>query len=317
MVFTIGISSCGIVDNSSGGDITVNPPLEIVTFRVYFVIDGKTTNYMDITNMQIITPTELPSKKNFKEVGWVDEEGKLVDFKSTFSSSQTFYAKYKADYSKIHNELTYSSISSNVKINKTAYNTGFLGIGKKDVISGQGSRIIFHDQHNNYYVLTNEYVTTKNNRSYVDFEITDYKGHTYKAYLQSNSDQSQYDLSVLYFKKGSEKLHVIERTSKNPPSGEEVIAVGQPKGQMNASTIGEVTKYSSVTLTSGFKPSFDVIYHNAYIDNSSSGGALLDFDFNLIGINFGGWGDSTINNAVTVSVPIEIVEQYLRNYVWN
>lgn len=317
LIYTIGISSCGIIDNSTEGGITVNPPIQVVSFRVYFVVDGETTNYMDVTNMQIITPPKIPSKKNFEVVGWVDEKGKLVDFKSTFSSSQTFYAKYNADYSEIHNELIYSIISANVKVHKTAYNTGFLGIGKKDVISGQGSGIIFHDQHNNYYVLTNEHVTTKTNRSHVDFEIIDYKGNTYNAYLQSNSEQADYDLAVLYFKKGPEKLHVIERASKNPPSGEEVIAVGQPKGQMNASTFGEVTKYASASLTSGFKPDFDVIYHDAYVNNGSSGGALLDFDFNLVGINFGGWRDSTINNAVTVSVPIETVEKYLRTYVFN
>lgn len=315
MIFSFLIASCGLL-GTDGDDNIFDPIFEKVEFRVYFYVDGKMHDYQDVSNRERIHPPNIPLKKNFEIVGWVNERGDLVDFKNRFSSSQTFYAKYSADYSKIHNELTHSIISANVKIYKTAYNSGFLGLTKKDIISGQGSGIIFHDEHNKYYVLTNEHVTTKTNREHVHFEITDYKGNTYKAYLQSNSEQAQYDLSVLYFKKGLEELHVIERANKNPPAREEVIAVGQPKGQMNASTFGEVTKYASVSTTNGFKPSFDAIYHNAYIDNGSSGGALLDFDFNLVGINFASWGSSTINNAVAISVPIETVEKYLRTYVF-
>lgn len=121
----------------------------------------------------------------------------------------------------------------------------------------------------------------------------------------------------MYFKKGNEKLHVINRVSVNPTIGEEIIAIGQPKGQMNASTFGVIEKYDSTKLINGFSSGFDVIYHSAFIDGGSSGGALLDFNFNLIGINFGSSKSSTLYNALSISIPIEKVNYYLKKYIYS
>ncbi len=307
---SVFVVSCFNYDDDDGGGFAISQPIRREIYRVTFVVDGINYRYMDVANNQVFTPPEIPEKENFEIIGWTNLNGILHDFSNPVSRATTFYAKYKPDYVAITNELSKTIISSNVKIYKTAYNTGFLGLGKKDQISSQGSGVIFHDQHGYYYVLTNEHVTKKHNRKYVEFKIVDYKGNQYNAGLSQNGEQADYDLSVLYFKKGNEVLHVIKLAQVNPVINEELISIGQPQGQNNAITFGEVKNYQNVTLTNGFNPTFKVIRHNAPIDSGSSGGAVLNLSFNLIGLNFAGIDD------VAFSIPIETIYEFLRKYFY-
>lgn len=313
MILSFSLVGCFGVDDSNVGDTdngfgVITPGPVQKTFTVRFYIDGVVDSYMTVTNSQVFTPPQIPYKKNFEIIGWANKDGVIQDFKKPFSSATDFYAVYKPDYAQIINHL--SENSANVKIEKTVYNKGFLGI-KTNVASGQGSGVIFFDQHDNYYLLTNEHVTNKSGREYADFKITDYKGNTYTGYLQKNTEQAQYDLSVLYFKKGKEKLHVVQRAMKNPYIEEEVISVGQPSGQNNYITFGKVSKYQKISLKNGFNPSFNVLTHSAPVAPGSSGGALLNLDFKLVGVNFAVSNNLSGEYVSSSSIPIEIVNHYL------
>lgn len=289
----------------------------ITSFRVNFYIDNELKYYTITNNMEVFTPPEIPEKKNFKVIGWFYADGTKADFSKPHKKQTDFYAKYEADYAALINEVTANVISANVKITNTSYNKGFLGI-KKDQVSITGSGIIFHDQHGYYYLLTNAHVTRKiENRSYADYTITDYKGNNYTGNLQKDSEQPKYDLSTLYFKKSNQKLNVIKRANKNPILSEEVIAIGQPDGQNNAITFGTVTDYRKVTTTDGFTTFFNSMIHSAPTYGGSSGGAILDFNFNLVGVHFAGSRDAIGNFIQGVAIPIETIIEYLNKYVYN
>lgn len=310
LLSSLVVVSCFNETNNDRGSHDGSTTIIREIYRVQFVVDGIQYRYMDVSNFQVFTPPEIPEKENFEIIGWTNENGELHDFSEPVNRPITFFAKYQADYLAITNELSKTIISSNVKILVTTYNTGFLGIGKKDVEYSQGSGIIIHDQHGYYYVLTNEHVTTKGNKKYADYKIIDYKGKEYTGGLHKNTEQAFYDLSVLYFKKGEEELHVTKLAQVNPTQGEEVIAIGQPHGQNNTITFGEVAEYRKISLTNGFNPTFRALRHTAPTGSGSSGGALLNMSFNLVGLHFAG------TDTLHYAIPIEIIIVYLNEYVY-
>jgi S1-C subfamily serine protease len=69
-----------------------------------------------------------------------------------------------------------------------------------------------------------------------------------------------------------------------------VISTGAPNGQANPITYGQLTGYSTVTLTNtpvtASNVTFEVVVHDAYINIGSSAGPLLDANLNVIGVNY-------------------------------
>lgn len=224
---------------------------------------------------------------------------------------------YQPNYTQIVNELTNTVISANVMIEKKAYNYSS-HYGETDVIYSRASGVVFLLNYNGYYfVLTNEHFINKKGRTYVDYTIYDYKNNSYEGFMQLNSDQEDYDLSVLFFKKEDENLHVIKRANKNPLISDEIISIGQPKGQFNSIMFGKIKHYAKTNFSDGKNLTFDVINHDAFINDGSSGGALLDLDFNLVGINMSSSTDSVFGNARSQAIPIETIEYYLQTFFFT
>ena len=206
----------------------------------------------------------------------------------------------------------------NVTVYAKSYNT-FLGITTSSSTSS-GSGIIFYESTNYYYLLTNNHVTVKTSGyDKVSYTVEDYLGNTYTGTLKYQS--ASYDLAVVYFKKGSTKLNTIELADENSNVGDEIVAIGQPKGQSNSITYGKISRYldgpklqcdsyeSNVT--------FKVLKHDAEIHGGSSGGALLNIDLKLIGINYAGSYDKNGNFIAAYSVPIDKVHEFLNKYIWS
>lgn len=224
---------------------------------------------------------------------------------------------YQPNYTQIVNELTDTVISANVMIKKKAYNYSSY-YGETDVIYSRASGVVFLLNYNGYYfVLTNEHFTDKKGRAYVDYTIYDYKNNSYEGFMQLNSAQEDYDLSVLFFKKQDENLHVVKRAYKNPLISDEIISIGQPKGQFNSIMFGKVMYYDKTNFGDNKNLAFDVINHDAFINDGSSGGALLDLDFNLVGINMSSSTDSVFGNARSQAIPIETIEYYLQTFFFT
>lgn len=204
------------------------------------------------------------------------------------------------------NQLSIEIMKANVKVIAETQVGGLFNPEKK---ISQGSGVIFHQNQNRYYLLTNEHVVNTGVSGKTEYTIYDYKGVEYRGYILENSVRAEYDLAILYFIK-KEPLKVLPYSAKNPIIGDLIISLGQPQGQLNTLTLGKIEKYVSANITDGVSPSFKVIRHNAPIDHGSSGGALLNAHFQIVGINFAGADD----NEYALAVPVEKVIEYINTY---
>jgi len=173
--------------------------------------------------------------------------------------------------------------------------------------SSMGSGVIFLEDESYYYALTNYHV--------VDGEADEivYEIMTFADEVASTAElvayDSDLDLAVLKFTKNDRTdIHLIDYTTRvmtkfNP--GELVLAVGNPLSVTNNVTFGEYISLESISNVD-----FQVIYHNAPIHEGSSGGALVDVDGHLLGLNT--WGlDSS--DEYSFAIPNYIIYMFLVN----
>jgi S1-C subfamily serine protease len=325
MLFSISLVGCSSLfsnDNNSNGKGVINEII-IVEYRVNYYIDGELKYYATNYENQVIKrPDADPIKENHTFLGWYSDDGELYDFSTPLKKSFSLHAKFQMDYTKILNLISTEYMSTNVEVRVKHWNSGFLGLGEIDVMSGSGSGVIFADANGKYYVLTNNHVVYGHNRKYHEYKIQDYKGNTYTASLFSGSAKAEYDLATLGFTKGSEKLVVSKIAKKNPILNEEVISIGQPGGQNNAITFGVIQQYRTATLINTpieeSNVKFDVIKHSAPGARGSSGGVLMNSSFEIVGINYAGPANTNFNDSsYGLSIPAEKIKEYLELYIYE
>ena len=170
-----------------------------------------------------------------------------------------------------------------------------------------GSGVVFMEDDTYYYAVTNNHVIDPE-----EYEAT-YQKKTYGETDRSNAEviaaDSNLDLAVVRFEKASHTdvsiVNIYNRLYYKFNPGELVLAVGNPQNVINNVTFGEFKSMESIDNVD-----FKVIYHDAQIHEGSSGGALVDVDGNLLGINTWGIDD---NDEYSFSIPNYIVYQFLIN----
>lgn len=171
--------------------------------------------------------------------------------------------------------------------------------------TSEGSGVIYKEDDLYYYALTNYHVVD-GDVDQIDYEImcfgdADYSEATLIAY------DSSYDIAVLRFSKtGHDNAELIDYTTRvftKFNSGELVLAAGNPLDIANNVTIGEFISMETLEDIA-----FPVIYHDAAIHEGSSGGALVDVDGNLLGLNT--WGIEG-DDSYSFSLPIYIIYSFL------
>lgn len=169
-----------------------------------------------------------------------------------------------------------------------------------------------------YYLLTNNHVVYQNTEKYNSFEyfVVDCYGSQKPATVLAKDPN--YDLAVMTFK--SERLYkTVDFATENPLTGAKVIALGQPLGIVNSVTAGKVLNYTTVKVTNdNSKPisnqsnvAFSVIKHNAPINNGSSGGVLLNYNYQICGINYAAELDENGGFETAYAVPVLKVKEFL------
>jgi serine protease Do len=288
--------------------------------QVDFYVDGSKVFYKYLYEGSLLGDLPTPEvKEHMTFQGWFSSSNIEYTRNSIIRGDISLYAKYTADYAAITNEVSTNIIRSMVKINVLSYDTGLFGI-KTRTQSSSGSGVIFHEQNDNYYVLTNNHVAIDDSFEKHEYEIVDYLGNTYKARLHSNSNKSEYDLAVLYFEKDDSELRVIDFSRSNPNKNTEIIAIGEPNGQSNTITFGSVSGYRKINFSEPIPESqvtFNVLSHSAPTSNGSSGGALIDFNFRLVGINFAVSSTTDDFSSRSYAIPIEKIREYLDLYVYS
>ena len=150
----------------------------------------------------------------------------------------------------------------------------------------QGSGVVYfktdEEKGSTYYLLTNNHVVA----SGALYAVKDCYGGEFSATL-IKSDPN-YDLAILKFN-SLESYKILNFVQSDVVYGDNIISVGTPNGQINAVTLGKVKAYSYVTVDGNDPDStvnFKVIEHDAPIYNGSSGGVLLNYNYEICGINY-------------------------------
>lgn len=307
------------------GDLKIYPIFKGQKCYVTFYESiGKPYDIIDIEYGKTAYQPNDPDKYNYIFMGWYEDSWLSIkyDFSKEVTENIDLYAKFEINAVKVTNAITTNYIKGIVKIYNKSYNT-ILGIPTTSSTS-LGSGFCFHIQNGCYYILTNCHVAVKNPEyNNQEFIIEDYKGNTYKGYLYKNPNKtvsaiaSSYDLACLYFKPSYTEVIKLELADVNPNVLEDVISIGSPEGQTNSIAYGSVQNYKKITLSNTptylSNVQFDVICHNGYLNNGSSGGPILNANFEVIGVNYAGTKPVYYGYAV----PIEKVKEFLKLYVYN
>ncbi len=186
--------------------------------------------------------------------------------------------------------------------------------------SGSGSGVIFKEDENYYYALTNYHVL-QNEDSQI---VYDYTNNEYKNSVLNTSrvnvlcKSSDYDLAVIRFCKiDSYPLKVLSFAENDVVIDDKVIAIGAPKGNINAVTCGKILNTKTTVhmddKSSGFSNvKFEVLLHDAYLNEGSSGGLLMNYNYQIVGINFAVTKDSQGNVDNAVAIPVSKVKEFLQ-----
>ena len=207
------------------------------------------------------------------------------------------------------NYLNEEVIKSNVMLTneaKTIYN-------RYSIMTGSGS--IIKEDEDYYYVLTNNHVIYAFG-SKANYYVYDYLNNEYAASIVFSN--ASYDMAVLKFEKGKQKLRIVNMAKDDIAINKNVIAVGQPGGQRNAITFGEAIKYDEVECYQCHKDEsnvkYDCLYYNAITTHGNSGGMLLDYDYNMVAIVTFGMNADNGNYMYGAGSPASKIREFLALY---
>lgn len=134
-------------------------------------------------------------------------------------------------------------------------------------------------------------------------------GKTYKVRVLSISREDDLSLLQLELAPG-EEVHAVELgSSEQLRIGQEVAAIGNPHGKANSITFGVVSaKDQGINVRGRWAKLEHLIETDAAINGGNSGGALLDMNGRLVGINSAGGG--TFNNK-GYAIAVDHVRQQI------
>lgn len=134
--------------------------------------------------------------------------------------------------------------------------------------------------------------------------IKTYDGYQYRIekVLEKNKE---YDYIIFKINLGSDDiLNPIEINEENLQIGEDVFAIGNPKGLESTLSKG---------IVSSLREDKKIIQTTAEITNGSSGGPLLNMNGQVIGITTSGLGEANLNFAI--NIKLLRLERFIDNRV--
>jgi len=171
---------------------------------------------------------------------------------------------------------------------------------------GTGSGVIYSDDG---YIITNNHV--------IDFadkvEVTLFDNRTYKAKVVGTDKTT--DLAVLKIE--AENLPVPKLgDSDKAEVGEWVLAVGNPFDLTSTVTAGIISaKARDINILSGKRSVESFIQTDAAVNPGNSGGALVDAEGNLIGINTAIATRTGSFAGYSFAIPVEIVTKIVDDLI--
>ena len=300
-------------------DYSVPTPQTEGDYQVTYVCNNGFTYISKTTGLNKVLQPDNPSKVCSTFLGWYKDEActQSFDFTKSVHEDTFVYAKWDTDLVSLVNEVSTTTIKSNIRIWITNYDkTGFGPMATmKNASTSLGSGVIFYESNGYYYALTNNHVVYTTT-TYQTLTLED--AYETKYEFDILAKDAKYDLAIIRFKKG-EELEVASIANYTVPKNEVIFAMGEPNGLSNTVSMGyilgnKVFTPDSATLEMS-NVTFSVYINSAPIDSGSSGGALIDSNLRLVGINFASAVDqSTGDFKYTYTIPIERVREFITSY---
>ena len=201
-----------------------------------------------------------------------------------------------------------------IEVSYTATSNSYFGFGTPSTATATGSGIIISED--GYIVTNNHVVDTSSSSSYSYYDLSDATSVKVKLYGSDETydaeivgKDSQTDLAVLKIDKTD--LTAAEfADSDQAVVGEFVMAVGSPLGLDTTVTTGIISAVNREVESDGTK--YVCIQTDAAINSGNSGGALVNSDGKVIGINtlkLSGSGVEGIGFAIPINSTLDVISQ--------
>lgn len=159
-----------------------------------------------------------------------------------------------------------------------------------------GSAVVYDQDESYYYLLTNHHVVTD-----ASVDAIDYHNNVYDVEV-IKSDAS-IDLAMIKIEKQID-LTVLS-LADDVDMDIEVYSLGYPDS-IYTKTKGEISDIGYIDYDLKTK----VITHTAEIDHGSSGGALINLDKQIIGINFAAYFDDN-RYVESYAIPLQTINDFI------
>ena len=209
-------------------------------------------------------------------------------------------------------------------------------LGEYTSYTSIGSGVIFEKQANRYYAITALHVVDYENTTFkaftrntnfsgeiiqpdnkINFMIPDEKYYSSLLDLSVEYKSETTDLAIVSFT-SDEELPVLEFETNNLNIGDKIICIGHPEGKRYVTTYGYITSNlkdsSYVTNISKIKIHDKVIEHNAYMNHGNSGGAAINENLKLVGINVGGSFTILKHYKKGYMIPYDIIQTNINDW---
>lgn len=196
-------------------------------------------------------------------------------------------------------EIYAANVNSTVGIT-TSVTTNFFGYQTTSAASGSG--FILTD---NGYIITNYHVIEDANA----ITVTTYNGTSYQAELIGYDESN--DVAVLKID-ANDLVPVVLGDSGNTNVGDEVIAIGNPLGELTFSlTSGSVSALDREVTINNI--AMNLIQTDCAINSGNSGGALFNMYGEVIGITNAKYSNSSMSGASIDNIGFAIPINSVRN----
>lgn len=267
----------------------------------------------------VISILSIPSLRNkIVQKLTSEEKEKILDnsIATSSSSAQISLEEYSKTSMYVANKVLPSVVGIKVtySVNSPFYN--YYGMSAQtDTATGSGV-IISEDG----YILTNNHVvSSQTSSSYYQVSqattltVTLYNDDTeYEAQLVGTDEQT--DLAVLKIEKDGLTAAELGDSSKIQV-GEFAMAIGNPLNMPSTVTTGVISA-TERTITSSDNTTYRAIQTDAAINAGNSGGALINSEGKVIGINtlkLSGTGIEGIGFAIPINDTIKIYQELITN----
>lgn len=227
--------------------------------------------------------------------------------------SQVSLTKYSDTAIYAANKVLPSIVGIKVKYNVTS--NGFFGLSQQTA-EASGSGIIISEDG---YILTNNHIVNSTESSYY-YEVSAASAVTVYLYNDSTPYEAEIigtdeDTDLAIIKINKQGLTPVELGNSDDVSvGEFVLAIGNPLGLQSSVTSGIVSAVNREVTTEGKK--FVLIQTDAAINSGNSGGALVNSEGKVIGINtlkLSGTGIEGMGFAIPINKTIDVYTQLINN----